>query len=653
MATRAQEEEKRRKEEAAVAARREAYYALPNAYDTGNPVPFKNQRPTGNRPPLWRGGGGPKGGGQPSRVTAYGGMVPIDSQTQGISEAQMNADWNASTRPGWQPQGPPPPIPGTRRVVLSTFNGVPQTYMDVPDTGGTATNAKPRQQYVQQESPAAARARLRREQQNAPRPVAVSTDAARAAQIQANEQAKADYAARLAAQQAQQAVAARQQALSDEYQRAQDEAKAENERRYQDILQGYTDVTSDSAGRWADTMAGLDKRYEARLKETQKLLKNAGASEAADIRQGWANRESQGMSDLVSRGLTGTTIRPTMQMGYQREMNADLGRLRDRLRDQQANVYGTMTGQQIGTAQQVGMTGASAADQWAANRLGFMENRTDSYPDYNQLAALENGLGAAAAYEQYAGPTPAQPPVQANAARPVAAPGIRPPSVPRPANPSAPAPGFGLVGGVSSTKGIMMSKPGPAPAPENLPFGASIPMNERPVLDPQPGDYPRWSPSAANGQPANQYGYQPGDSPEMMQERYNLWAAQNPYEATQGMTGQGLMFPSVGANRGDRPASPPRPGQTFQPVRFDANGNQILPRFAGTPQQQKIGLDGQPLVEEPIVNKRPVRPAPGINPVLPSPGEQWPPQPKPGVNPVLRRQPNLGAGRPGRLNSYR
>jgi hypothetical protein len=139
--------------------------------------------------------------------------------------------------------------------------------------------------------------------------------------------------------------------LAGSYQNAYNEAVAENEARYRDILGGYQD------------------RYERNMN----YLNGAGQQEAADIGEQYRKQGSNIQQGLVNRGLSNSTVLDTMQMGNNREYVNDLGRLDERLRQQRI-------------ATDAGLSG---------DELQFMERRNDTYPDYNQLAQLEEGLGAA------------------------------------------------------------------------------------------------------------------------------------------------------------------------------------------------------------------------------------------------------------------
>ena len=138
--------------------------------------------------------------------------------------------------------------------------------------------------------------------------------------------------------------------LAREYQRAMDRANQENEARYQDVL------------------GGTQARYERGMG----MLEGAGNQERQDINEAYDASGAAMRQGLVSRGLNNSTILDTMQMGNQRERTASLGRLNDRLIQQRL-------------AQDANLSG---------DVLNFMERKTETGPDLNQLIQLEQLLGA-------------------------------------------------------------------------------------------------------------------------------------------------------------------------------------------------------------------------------------------------------------------
>lgn len=116
--------------------------------------------------------------------------------------------------------------------------------------------------------------------------------------------------------------------LYGDYQSAYDEAKKANEERYNQIL--------------AD-------------------LEGVGQQQEADIRSSYGNALTGMQQDLISRGLTGTTVMPSVTQSNQNSMTDALNRWREALLMQ---------------------------------KLGFMERRTDAYPDMGMMASLAQNYGA-------------------------------------------------------------------------------------------------------------------------------------------------------------------------------------------------------------------------------------------------------------------
>ena len=129
--------------------------------------------------------------------------------------------------------------------------------------------------------------------------------------------------------------------LGDEYQRAWDDARIENEERYEDILQGYK-------GRYRRGMEAMEG--------SEQLVKDRYLKERGNIRQ-----------DMTSRGLSGMTSIQTAQGIANRA-------------------------QQLGI-QDIRRDRAELDARLSEDVLGFKKDRTDAYPDFGNMAALAQGLG--------------------------------------------------------------------------------------------------------------------------------------------------------------------------------------------------------------------------------------------------------------------
>ena len=132
--------------------------------------------------------------------------------------------------------------------------------------------------------------------------------------------------------------------MADEYQTQLDEAKAANERRYEDILGGY------------------EKRYSGAMS----TLEGLGGQQRADLDREYTELGSKQQQNLASRGLAGTTLAPTLAQGLAGKRTEAMTRLNESLKRERL-------GYDTGLSQ---------------DTLQFKERRTDAYPDLNQMQQL-------------------------------------------------------------------------------------------------------------------------------------------------------------------------------------------------------------------------------------------------------------------------
>lgn len=137
--------------------------------------------------------------------------------------------------------------------------------------------------------------------------------------------------------------------LAQSYQSANDQANAANQARLTAGSQGYSDLLNRSLGR-LDTYSG----------QMQQDIENQYNQLAQSAEQG-----------LISRGLSNTTIRPSVLTGITSAKLQDLRRLQDDLVNQRLNT-------------DAGLTQAG---------LQFQERATQQGPDFGTLAALAQAMG--------------------------------------------------------------------------------------------------------------------------------------------------------------------------------------------------------------------------------------------------------------------
>jgi len=150
---------------------------------------------------------------------------------------------------------------------------------------------------------------------------------------------------------------------------AYNQAKAANESRYAAIRGG------------ADDTEGAMGGYLGRYGRGMGYIDSLSNQQEMDAREAGQSRMSSMNQDLTSRGLTGTTIKPTQEALINRETDANVRRIQDSANQQRIATDAKLSGDQ----------------------LGFMERRTDAYPDMNLMASLYNQSGRYSS--RTAGPT--------------------------------------------------------------------------------------------------------------------------------------------------------------------------------------------------------------------------------------------------------
>lgn len=226
--------------------------------------------------------------------------------------------------------------------------------------------------------------------------------------------------------------------MQQDWQAAADEARQANENRYADILNDFGVARRDAADRYDATTENIDARYTtardqagqltaaaredadnrygqrqtegmdlarennqgvdaahaARYSTGMNLLKGAGDQERADIAQQARDASAAVDNNLVSRGLTGSTIAPTLQAGVQRDRYAAEGRLNDRLRGDELGLHTQLSGDRIGSQERGGQALQSAFTNLSGDRNAAAD-RLSATDIAAQLAMLQNQTGAA------------------------------------------------------------------------------------------------------------------------------------------------------------------------------------------------------------------------------------------------------------------
>lgn len=105
--------------------------------------------------------------------------------------------------------------------------------------------------------------------------------------------------------------------------------------------------------------------------QTMNDVSGLGNQQKIDLGQTYTNLAGSAQQNVAQRGLSGTTIKPTMQMGVTRQYGDAMNRLNEQLRRERL-------GYQTGATNTI---------------MNVLQQRNDSYPDLTNYLMLKQGLG--------------------------------------------------------------------------------------------------------------------------------------------------------------------------------------------------------------------------------------------------------------------
>ena len=162
-----------------------------------------------------------------------------------------------------------------------------------------------------------------------------------------------------------------------QYQGAYDEGLQANKDQEAAVMGGWQNLRDKSAADAAGSLAEAGALHD----RSMGYLQGQGATESSDINRAYRGLETAQGQDLVSRGLAGTTIKPTMEAGIERDRLSAQGGLNERLNRQYLDT-------DIGTTQsQLAMRESQRREDQglAGQKLGAMERVTNAYPGMSEM----------------------------------------------------------------------------------------------------------------------------------------------------------------------------------------------------------------------------------------------------------------------------
>ena len=161
---------------------------------------------------------------------------------------------------------------------------------------------------------------------------------------------------------------------------AQNQTRAANEGRYQDILTELRNQRTRGMGQLDQTGQLLNDR----VTHADDLLSTSGTTARRQARQQFQEGTAGGLQDLISQGLSGSTVLSAMQRRGQEGYGNQLESIRENTDRARAGAYLSTTGDLSNfMLNRVGIERGLTGDI-----TGVMERRTDAYPDTGPYADL-------------------------------------------------------------------------------------------------------------------------------------------------------------------------------------------------------------------------------------------------------------------------
>jgi len=131
------------------------------------------------------------------------------------------------------------------------------------------------------------------------------------------------------------------------------------EERKTDLLGEYGRGAADIRSEFARETTGLLGRAERRYETGMGMMEGMGEQEKKDIREEYGGEQGRMQAELTGRGLSGTTIAPSMRAGLLREQTGAIGRLEERIRQQKLGMHQALSGDVVSLAAQRSQLGTA------------------------------------------------------------------------------------------------------------------------------------------------------------------------------------------------------------------------------------------------------------------------------------------------------
>lgn len=183
--------------------------------------------------------------------------------------------------------------------------------------------------------------------------------------------------------------------LIGNYQQMMDESRQANETRYQQLLQEISEMRARSMGSLNESEASQREKLAGLRTRSMENLEGLGESERVKTARRFQNLGTAGMQDLVSRGLSGSTLTHNLRSGLARDESEANMSLSDMLRRERLGVDERLSGQELAMDARFGSERQALDERLSDRYLGVVEGRNDTGPDAGLFAGLIKTFGEA------------------------------------------------------------------------------------------------------------------------------------------------------------------------------------------------------------------------------------------------------------------
>jgi hypothetical protein len=148
-------------------------------------------------------------------------------------------------------------------------------------------------------------------------------------------------------------------------------------------LEGYGASMQGVLSGLASEQEGITQGYQNRYREAMNTLEGSGTQERKDIEEQYANALQTNLQDMTSRGLSGTTVLPTLNLATEREKSGAMGRLNERLLQQKLATMASLTGEELGYRERAGQLRSGLTADTAARSLSASQALQQARAAYN------------------------------------------------------------------------------------------------------------------------------------------------------------------------------------------------------------------------------------------------------------------------------